>query len=405
MKSAVAAAALLVSLQVQTAVLLTPIELATSDHAAQPSVVVAPREGFVVTWQERETEANHLRFAVLDAKGVEVRRGLIQSGKDWFVNGADFPSLAVLDNGDWVSFWLQKTSPGTYSYEIRSVRSQDAGKTWDVPIVIHDDATETEHGFVSMAAAHGDQVRLVWFDGRQMAGADHDHEGAAEHMTLRSATLGRDGKLKDQREVDDFTCSCCQTDAVRGAGGTLIAYRDRNKDEVRDISVVMHSRKIWSKPATVHADNWTIAGCPVNGPALAARDDGFAVLWPTMASGEMQLKLALGDGKRFAAPIQLAGGTAELGRVDLANWGAGGFIATRVRQGGTATELVIDELDGHGTVVHSQTVASKVGGYPRLAQWADTALLVWAQAGDQAGSTRIGIARISAAPVAKPTEM
>jgi|CXWL01.1.fsa_nt_gi hypothetical protein len=395
MRSGLLAGALLFSLQAQSEVALVPVELKTSEHAAQPSVTVDPREGFVVTWQERDEAVTLLKFAVIAADGGTRREGLVASGKDWFVNGADFPNLAVLDNGDWVTFWLQKTSPGTYAYAIRTVRSVDKGKTWGAPVVIHRDATDTEHGFVSMAPAKSDRVRLVWFDGRLMAGKGDDHEGAAEHMTLRTATLGRDGKLKDEHELDDLTCSCCQTDSARGARRTLFAYRDRSDKEVRDISVLTHSNAGWSQPALVHEDNWTIAGCPVNGPAVTARGERFAVLWPTMASGEMQLKLALGDGIRFGAPKQWAGGAAELGRVDLANWGVDGFLATRVRQDGAATTLVVDELGPDGAVRDSQIVASRVGGYPRLASLEGVALLVWAVAGKQSGNSQLGIARIS----------
>jgi hypothetical protein len=117
-------------------------------------------------------------------------------------------------------------------------------------------------------------------------------------MTLRGATLDRAGKLADEQELDELTCSCCQTDALRLADRTLFAYRDRDASEVRDIGVVTHSRAGWSPPQTVHADGWTIAGCPVNGPALAGQGARYAAFWPTMASNEMQLKLALADYKR-----------------------------------------------------------------------------------------------------------
>lgn len=387
---------LLVSMQAHAQVTFSPLALQTSERAAQPSVTVDPASGFVVTWQERGDAINQLKFAVIGFDGVARRQGTVAKGKDWFVNGADFPSLAVLDNGDWVTFWLQKTAPDTYAYSINSVRSRDRGVTWDAPIVIHRDGSDTEHGFVSLVAAGRDRVRMAWLDGRRMAGKGHDHEESAEHMTLRSATLGRDGKLKDEHELDDFTCSCCQTDGARGSRGTLFAYRDRTATEIRDISVLMLAGKQWSKPGSVHADDWTMPGCPVNGPALTARGDRFAVLWPTMASGEMQLKLALGDGIRYDPPMLLAGGSTELGRVDLANWGVDGFLATRVRQDGPATTLVIDELGPDGVVRHSQVAASKVGGYPRLASSAGVALVVWAQAGEQSGSSRLGIARISA---------
>lgn len=382
---------------------VAPIELAIEGNAAQPSVAVDPKVGFVLTWQERGPERNTLKFAVIDAGGEEIRRGTAADGADWFVNGADFPSLVVLDNGDWVTYWLQKTSQGTYSYDIRSIRSRDRGQSWDKPITIHRDGTETEHGFVAMSSAGGDRVQLAWFDGRRMAGADpHAHEGAAEHMTLRTAMLGRDGKLVQERELDDLTCSCCQTDAVRGASRTLVVYRDRTDTEIRDIGTLVYSGRTWSRPGRVHADGWEIAGCPVNGPAVVARGDRFSVLWPTMAGGEMKVRLAHGDGTTFDAPQLLAGGSAELGRVDLATWGKTGFLASRVRQDQGATELVVDELDATGRSVSQVSVATRVGGFPRMARLGDVVLLVWAEAGATSGTSRVGVARITVGTESMP---
>lgn len=364
--------------------------ITTSAHAAQPSVAVDPGAGFVLTWQERGSP-NRLLFAVLDQNGLEQRRGQIAEGEDWFINGADFPSLVVLDNGDWLSFWLQKTSPGTYAYAIHSVRSRDAGLNWDPPVVVHTDGTDTEHGFVSMVPAGADRVRLLWLDGRRMAGAGHDHEGEGEHMTVRTASLGRDRILREQKELDELSCSCCQTDAVRSDSGVLFAYRDRSEAEIRDISVIRHSANGWSKPLRVFADDWTIAGCPVNGPALAASGGQFAVLWPTMAGGEMRIRFARGDGSTFSEPVTLAEGVSETGRVDLVGWGDGGYLATRLRQTSAGPELQIDQIDGASNAQPVHTIRGKIGGFPRIARLDGSALLAWTEAGAEQGSSRLGL--------------
>ena len=88
--------------------------------------------------------------------------------------------------------------------------------------------------------------------------------------------------------------------------GTPVAvYRDRSSKEIRDIgAVVFNAKGNASAPKRVHADNWTMPGCPVNGPALAARGERFLVAWPTMAAGPMAVRAALGDGSRFDAPAR-----------------------------------------------------------------------------------------------------
>lgn len=377
-----------------------PIDLDTREQAAQPSLAVDPAGGFILTWQERASTEHALHFALLDAQGREGRRGQIAGGSDWFLNGADFPSLVVLDNGDWVSFWLQKTAPDTYAYTIRSVRSRDRGRHWDAPITLHRDGSDTEHGFVSMAPAGADRVQFVWLDGRHMAAAaGHDHgEGSSEHMTLRTATLGRAGRLREERELDALTCACCQTDAARGSGRTVFVYRDRSAAEIRDIGALVWTRGRWSGPGRVHADDWTIAGCPVNGPAIAARGGRFAVLWPTMAGGQMQLRFAQGDGEHFDPPVDLAVGPSELGRVDLATWGRAGFLASRVRQDADgAMVLFVDVLDGQGRSAASQQIAQRVGGFPRLARQGTVALLAWTEGGTLPGRSRVRLARLTPA--------
>ena len=370
------------------------VAFTTGAKAAQPSVTVDPKEGFVVTWQEKDGEGSALRYAVLDPAGLERRRGLVSSGTERFVNSADFPSLAVLDNGDWVTFWLQKTASGTYAYEVRSVRSRDRGQTWDPPVVIHRDGTPTEHGFVSMVPAGEDRVQLIWLDGRNMAStADAHGEGGDEHMTIRSAILGREGVPSAEKELDSLTCACCQTDLARGASSTVAVYRDRSSKEIRDIgAVVFNAKGNASAPKRVHADNWTMPGCPVNGPALAARGDRFLVAWPTMAAGPMAVRAALGDGSRFDAPATLGEGEAELGRVDAAALPGGEWVVSRVTTRERVPALTLATLSAEGAIAREQVVAAPVGGYPRLAVHGPTVLVVFTEPAG-AGDTRITVLR------------
>ena len=57
-------------------------------------------------------------------------------------------------------------------------------------------------------------------------------------MTLRSAVLDWHGRIAEAHELDALTCSCCQTDSARVGKRTLVVYRDRSDDQVRDIALV-----------------------------------------------------------------------------------------------------------------------------------------------------------------------
>jgi hypothetical protein len=397
---------------------VVPLALEAGADTAQPSVAVDPGRGFIVTWQRRAGDRATLEFAEVARGGAIVRRGVIAdsdlSGAEggaarWFVNWADFPSLVVLDNGDWVTHWLQKTGDDTYAYEIRVVRSTDRGRSWSTAVVPHDDGTPTEHGFVSMVPAGGDRVRLVWLDGRETAaaGAGHDHAGHGDHhghggrMTLRSVVLDRRARLRESARLDDSTCACCQTDMVRVEGRSIAAYRDHGEGDLRDIHWVVHQRGAWSTDRKLHGDGWRIAGCPVNGPALAAGSAGILAVWPTMQGESMVVRAALGDGTRFGAPVDLESGAATVGRVDAAPWGDEGFLATWLGAGRAAgsSALRLVELDRHLQVRASHAVVElppgRSTGVPRLAAQDGEAVLAWVEAVD--GRPTVRAARIEAA--------
>ena len=176
---------------------LERLPFTTQADAGQPNVAVDPRGGFIVTWQERGSGGASLSYALLDRNGRETRRGRIASGANWVINWADFPSLAVLANGDWVTHYFEKSEGSPHAYDIRLVRSTDRGATWSKPVTPHRDGTASEHGFVSLVPLERDRVLIAWLDGRHTAGA---HGG---RMTLRSAVLSRAGELGEERELDE----------------------------------------------------------------------------------------------------------------------------------------------------------------------------------------------------------
>ena len=86
---------------------------------------------------------------------------------------------------------------------------------------------------------------------------------------------------------DRWSMRGCATAARRRprarATRVLVAYRDRSDKEIRDTSVVRFANGEWSAPVTVHADDWEINGCPVNGPVVTATGNAAAVAWFTGA--------------------------------------------------------------------------------------------------------------------------
>ena len=101
--------------------------------------------------------------------------------------------------------------------------------------------------------------------------------------------------------------------------GPVVVYRDRTHQEIRDISIVRwQTNNTWSAPKTIHEDNWKIAGCPVNGPAVAAFEKNLAVAWFTAANDlpKVQVVFSSDSGETFGKPVQI-NTQQTLGRVDI----------------------------------------------------------------------------------------
>jgi len=265
--------------------------------------------------------------------------------------------------------------------------SRDDGMHWSAPFSPHDDGTASEHGFVSMWPAAHDTLGLAWLDGRNTTATDpgKEHEGhGGGAMTLRAATYDPRMQRGNDTELDAMTCDCCQTDVAMTTQGPLLVYRGRDHGEFRDILVTRFDGKAWTPAHKVHDDQWKMSACPVNGPAVAARDDSAVVAWYTEVGEQPSLKLARSAdaGATFAAPIEIDHGAAVMGRVDVAFDGRQVVLAwLREDASGQSLQLArytpdlskqlqkleVAKLQGRG----------RATGFPKLALREGIAHLVW----------------------------
>ncbi|HEU0300036.1 MAG TPA: sialidase family protein [Longimicrobium sp.] len=364
--------------------------------SGEPNLAVGPDGRVYLSWIEPAADSAHaLRFAVLEGPGWSAPRTIAQ-GRDWFVNWADFPTLAVLPNGRMAAHWLQKSGRGTYAYDVRVSVSGDGGATWTPGVVPHTDATESEHGFVSMWPVGADSVGLVWLDGRKFDASKDGHD-AANEMTLRYTSIGPDGRAAPDREIDGRVCDCCQTGMAMTARGPLVVYRDRTADEVRDIYATRFVDGAWTPGQPVHADGWVMPACPVNGPQADARGERVAVAWYTGADSIAQVKVAFSSdaGATFGAPARVDGGNPE-GRADVLLLQDGAALVSWVeRTEGEGAEVRVRRVGPDGRMGEPRTVAAssstRSSGFPRMVPAGDDVVFAWTAPGQPA---RVRVARM-----------
>ena len=361
---------------------VVPVTSPAGPGSAQPQLTVSAR-GVLLSWIERSGDVATLKFSERKGDSWTPAR-TVASGKDWFVNWADVPSVIRLADGSLYGHWLQKSGADTYAYDVRLARSMDDGQTWSSSFTPHNDGTKTEHGFASMFQMPGAGLGLVWLDGRAMKGGHEEHGGG--DMSVRGAIYDQKGKQLSEGPVDLRVCECCPTAAAVTADGPIVAYRDRSPTEIRDIYVSRLVAGKWSEPAPVHRDNWQIAACPVNGPALSAIGKSVALAWFTAKGdqGHSYVAFSSDTGKTFGAPIQLDDASA-LGRVDVVLLNDSSAAATWIEFADGKAQFRMRRVTAAGERTPAVTVsglsANRASGYPRMAHAGGELIFAWTDSG------------------------
>lgn len=369
------------------AIVVGTVEFSAPPGSLAPSLGVGGEGEVVLSWLEPAGERRYaLRVAVRqDGSWSEPRTVTVSDAL--FVNWADVPSVQPLADGSWLAHWLQKTGPGTYAYHVRMAVSTDRARTWSPPFRPHGDSSETEHGFVSLVPGERG-THALWLDGRLTADSGP--------MTLRYTTVVGAAAEPDML-VDERVCDCCQTAMAPTARGLIVAYRDRAEGEIRDVVVRRLEDGRWTDAAKVSDDGWHYPGCPVNGPAIAARGDTVVVVWFTAADGAARVYAAVSadGGATFGPRIQVDDGR-PTGRVDALWWGER-VLVSWLEESDEAGEVRVRELDGHGAMTASTLVAatwtSRAAGFPRMARDGDAVVVAWTDPQEGGGVRAVTLAR------------
>ena len=351
----------------------------------------------ILSWIESAGQRATLKLAERTASGWSEPRTVV-SGTNLFVNYADVPSVRALADGTLAAHWLQQGRGNPDAYNVRLAWSKDGGRTWSPPTSPHHDGTETEHGFVSLFQAPGAGLGVVWLDGRATNPEAPEGSPEAGNMALRATVYGPDGKQRGETVIAPRVCECCSTSTALTSEGVIVAFRNRSDKEVRDIYVSRLADGKWSAPTPVHNDGWQINACPINGPAVSARNRDVAVAWFTVQQGQERSFAAFSKdaGRTFGPPIRVdeAG---SLGRVNIELLTDGSAAVSWVEFANQRSQFRVRRVQPDGTRSTSITIAGitegRTSGVPRLALVRDELLFAWAET--EKGASRVRTAKVS----------
>lgn len=332
---------------------LTSLSAPAGPGSQAPSLY-ATKHDVILSWLEDNT----LRFARYDGAKWSAPVNVVKRD-DLLVNWADFPSVIEDAKGVLFAQWLQKR--GEQSYDTWMATSSDGGKRWSKPFLLNRDGRAGEHGFVSLVPLANEGVGATWLDGR--------NEGA---MSLRYATVSARGVVANELELDSRACDCCTTGMAMTATGPLIVYRDRSDEEIRDIAYVRPG----SKPRTLHADGWKVAGCPVNGPQVDATGKTAAVAWFTAAHDRPRVYVAFSED--FAHPVRVDEGK-PAGRVDVVLLDANTALVSWIEENEVRARTIRRGGTPGASVKITGARPGRASGFPRIARLGRDVYFVWTQ--------------------------
>jgi hypothetical protein len=339
--------------------------------------------GLILSWMASGEGDTSLTFAEYAGRAWSTPQEAAR-GPDWFVSEVDMPAVLRLSDRSIVAQWLVAVDLAKEAYDIRLARSQDDGRTWTPMTAPHHDGTVSQHGFASLyewPAALGGGLGLAWLDGRAM------QPGPTSQLTgdmgLFHARFDAAGRQRAEAPINPRVCECCSTSAAVAAAGPVVAFRDRSATDVRDIGVTRFADGRWQDAVTVHADNWTLDACPVNGPAIAAAGRQVAVAWFAAPGDDGHAFAAFSEdgGRTFGTPTRLDD-VASLGSVGITLLPDGAALASWVEFNEGAS-FRVRRVSPSGLTSPAQPIAGGngrfVSGIPRVARHGDTIVLAWTE--------------------------
>ncbi|MBC7924759.1 MAG: exo-alpha-sialidase [Bryobacteraceae bacterium] len=354
-------------------------------ESGMPFLATGPDGAIYLSWIDPVPGQGHaLRFSKWAGKEWAPAE-TIATGKNWFVNWADFPAIAALPDGSMLAHWLTRSADGgAHGYGIRIAMKQKSTSTWREVHGMSLDEKEDYAGFLSFVPNSASAIYLSPPAGTATESHGHDSAGEGSHRkTVRYVSFRSDGSVAKDLEVDTDACSCCQTAIGVTRDGLIAAYRDHLPGEIRDISFIRLVDGVWSKPKTLHEDGWKINGCPTEGPSIATNGNHVGVAWMTRAADKprVQTSLSQDGGKTFDDPIRIDDGD-PLGRPSLAildnqNYAAVWLEKTEFGRAQLRIRRIAFDGTKSPSLIVSEVPSARSTGFPKLAVTGNQILLAW----------------------------
>ncbi|NBR26809.1 MAG: exo-alpha-sialidase [Betaproteobacteria bacterium] len=202
--------------------------------------------------------------------------------------GADSrPKIALGAGGEIYVSWTRPLGK-PYTGEIRFARSLDGGRTFSKPLTVHADRQEITHRFDAMAVNNKGQLFVAWIDKRDGVAAARargpEYRGAAVYYAVSD---DRGASFRGDFRLAEHSCECCRIALRPQADGSVLAmWRHVFAPNIRDHALARMTPE--GSPGEIRRvtfDDWRVDVCPHHGPSLDIDAGGrLHAVWFTQAA-------------------------------------------------------------------------------------------------------------------------
>lgn len=185
------------------------------------------------------------------------------------------PKIGIGKNGEIYVTWMQSL-PTRFSGHIWFARSINGGKTFEKPIIVHQDRAEIGHGFEEISVAPNGDVTVLWLDARDLVAAKQAGIKRSGSSIYYAVSTDAGKTFAQEKRLADNSCECCRITTTSKSDGTVVAmWRHVFEGGERDHNIA-EIPKVGAKPEPHRATfgHWVIDGCPHHGAALARGGEG-----------------------------------------------------------------------------------------------------------------------------------
>ena len=191
-------------------------------------------------------------------------------------DGEARPKITIGPEGNIYLTWTEALAKPFTGY-VWFARSINGGKTFEAPIIVHQDRAEITHRFDALNVAPNGNITVAWVDKRDLISAKtvgKHYDGAAIYFATSS---DKGASFAVEQKLADSSCECCRIAFTNKPDGTVVAmwrhvFEGSERDHMIAEIPLNASQAAVVKRATF--GRWKIDGCPHHGAALASGGEG-----------------------------------------------------------------------------------------------------------------------------------